>query len=393
MMFKKGNNYHIAWYGIDNPAMGYGSSNIALKKALTENGVIIHDVITDPEGAEKCEVGIAYSTAGQGALEMLPTPYRIMYTMFEADRFPQSWVSTCNCANQVWVPSQFCKDALIKSGCESPVNVVPLGFDPKTFFPTERTKNDVFTFGYVGSATVRKGFDLLQKAFADEFKPDEPVKLLIHSNNIISSAMIGDERIVYSIGTVEHDELRALYNRMDCFVMPTKGEGFGLTPLESMACGTPVAVTGFGGNLDYMDEDCLHIGIDGMESCNGYHGSDGQWCRPSLASIRYCMRYAYDNQYQMRKFGRMASERVHKGWAYLQSVKTIKKLLKAVDPTERVETETIDVIVWTGNPRQVRTKAGAFVRGEARELTQAQVALLDENDTRFRRERRYRRIK
>ena len=393
-MFKdKKGKYHVAWFGCDNPNMGYGSSNKALKEALAQNGIIVHDVITDTEGAEKCDVGIAYSTAGQGALEMLPTPYRIMFTMFEADRFPQSWVSTCNCANQVWVPSEFCKDALLKSGCESPVHVVPLGFDPKAFYPTEPARSNEYTFGYVGSATMRKGFDLLQKAFLDEFKPDENAKLLIHSSNIISSAMIDDPRIEYSTGTISQDELRDIYGRMDLFVMPTKGEGFGLTALESMACGTPVAVTGFGGSMDYMHHDCLHIGIDGMESCKGYHGSEGEWAKPSMASIRYCMRYAFENPELMKMMGSDAEMRVCEDWVYQITANDIKALLKDTDPAERVETEFVDVIVWTGNPRNVRTKIGAFIRGEARELTPEQTAMIDLNDTRFRRERRYRRIK
>jgi len=41
-------------------------------------------------------------------------------------------------------------------------------------------------------------------------------------------------------GYVPDDDLVALYNAADLFVYPSIYEGFGLPPLEAMACGTPV---------------------------------------------------------------------------------------------------------------------------------------------------------
>ncbi len=47
------------------------------------------------------------------------------------------------------------------------------------------------------------------------------------------------ERVVFT-GFVEEDELVLLYNRAALFVYPSLYEGFGLPPLEAMACGCPV---------------------------------------------------------------------------------------------------------------------------------------------------------
>jgi glycosyltransferase involved in cell wall biosynthesis len=48
---------------------------------------------------------------------------------------------------------------------------------------------------------------------------------------------------VESRGRVPYDELVRLYRTASALVFPSLYEGFGLPPLEAMACGTPVAVS------------------------------------------------------------------------------------------------------------------------------------------------------
>jgi len=45
------------------------------------------------------------------------------------------------------------------------------------------------------------------------------------------------------VGYVSDEELKALYENAGCFVYPSFYEGFGLPPLEAMACGCPVIVS------------------------------------------------------------------------------------------------------------------------------------------------------
>lgn len=51
---------------------------------------------------------------------------------------------------------------------------------------------------------------------------------------------LGLERAVRLVGFVPEEELRALYSGAAAFLYPSLYEGFGLPPLEAMACGTPV---------------------------------------------------------------------------------------------------------------------------------------------------------
>lgn len=48
-----------------------------------------------------------------------------------------------------------------------------------------------------------------------------------------------DDRVILA-GYVSEESLAWLYTKASCFVYPTLYEGFGLPPLEAMACGTPV---------------------------------------------------------------------------------------------------------------------------------------------------------
>jgi len=51
---------------------------------------------------------------------------------------------------------------------------------------------------------------------------------------------LGLQDAVVIPGYVADDDLPALYSLAECFVFPSLYEGFGLPPLEALACGTPV---------------------------------------------------------------------------------------------------------------------------------------------------------
>jgi len=56
-------------------------------------------------------------------------------------------------------------------------------------------------------------------------------------------------------------DLSDYYNELGVFVFPSLSEGFGLPPLEAMACGTPVILTDCGGVSEYAvhEENCLMV--------------------------------------------------------------------------------------------------------------------------------------
>jgi len=100
---------------------------------------------------------------------------------------------------------------------------------------------------YVGGLAVHKNIPALIKAFYKVKKKGIQHKLVITGTKRWKYKEIFEtidkldlQNDVVFTGYVSDEDLPALYNAADLFVYPSIYEGFGLPPLEAMACGTPV---------------------------------------------------------------------------------------------------------------------------------------------------------
>jgi glycosyltransferase involved in cell wall biosynthesis len=110
-------------------------------------------------------------------------------------------------------------------------------------------------FLYVGGISPHKNLGLLVDAFADVAAVNGRPRLLVvgdlHDDAFLSSASSLQQAVASSsaadritfTGYVPDDELVALYCGAIATVLPSLGEGFGLTAAESAACGTPVVAS------------------------------------------------------------------------------------------------------------------------------------------------------
>ena len=101
---------------------------------------------------------------------------------------------------------------------------------------------------FVVTLEPRKNLLTLLKAYAEvlgetRFRPQLVVAggegwLMEETFRFVAAAGIGERMRL--IGYVNDDELCALYSLCRAFIYPSLYEGFGLPPLEAMACGAPV---------------------------------------------------------------------------------------------------------------------------------------------------------
>lgn len=112
----------------------------------------------------------------------------------------------------------------------------------------------------VGTIEPRKNLLTLVRAFAElrrntEHRPQLIIAgpkgwLTAEFDRAVAEADFGDR--LRMIGYVGDDDLRALYSSCKAFVYPSLYEGFGLPPLEAMACGAPVIASRIAAHVETL---------------------------------------------------------------------------------------------------------------------------------------------
>lgn len=158
--------------------------------------------------------------------------------------------------------------------------VVPCGLDPAIFHPRRRAECraelglplEKMIFLYVGRLDPRKGLETLLFAFRKmlyDLGADRDKALLVvvggntdpaardpelaHFRALASSLHLygctsdtGDGRVVFA-GSHDQGVVARYYSAADVALVPSYYEPFGMVPIESQACGTPVVASAVGG--------------------------------------------------------------------------------------------------------------------------------------------------
>lgn len=123
---------------------------------------------------------------------------------------------------------------------------------------------------YLGTIEPRKNINLLIKAYQKIKSNLRGTKLLLaggrgwHSNKI----NLNDSDIIMP-GYIEAKDKVALYNLASLFVFPSVYEGFGLPPLEAMACGVPTVVSDRASLPEVVGEGADVVSVDGPDNLAG----------------------------------------------------------------------------------------------------------------------------
>ncbi|MGC8668450.1 MAG: WavE lipopolysaccharide synthesis family protein [Chthonomonadales bacterium] len=267
-------------------------------------------------------------------------------TMFETDRLPEEWVAACNWMDRVWVPSEFNVRTFADAGvAREKLAVIPgalniARYNPATQpLPIEGAKG--YNFLSVFDWSLRKGWDVLIEAFVGEFDPKEDVALVLkvhsslgYSMGAIAEMIAGHVRkrtgrtldacadIILLAADIPAPLMPALYRAAHCFVLPTRGEGWGRPFMEAMAMGLPVIGTNWSGNTAFMTPETAYL-LDyvlapvGAEACREVPAFLGhQWAEPDGMHLRELMRHVFTHRDEAAHRGARAREHIARNFSY-----------------------------------------------------------------------------
>lgn len=238
-------------------------------------------------------------------------PVTIGFFVCETDRIHCEWARLCNEFDLIVVPSRFCRAAFIDSGVRTPVLVVPHGIEPEyRSYRDIRFREPCIFFNTFSahSMAARKSAEELVRCFTSTFTSRDEARLKLRTQ--ITGRMLGLVETYDRNGMVElvraddlsTEEFARLYSDIHCTVHPSKGEGFGLIPFQSIACERPVIAAPVTGMRDYLSaENAILLktrgrvpGVGVGNQCGTYHEIDEHHLCECMAHVAENWRQEYE---------------------------------------------------------------------------------------------------
>jgi glycosyltransferase involved in cell wall biosynthesis len=263
------------------------------------------------------------------AFEYPPNYYKLIgekrlgMLVYETTVLPPRWTEAIlEHLHVLVVPSRFCAEIMNAAGVPADmVEVVPYGIRPELFRPdvpaaTLPTRKS-FKFLCVAMPHKRKALDILIDAYCSEFSARDDVCLVIKSSYqprdkrkrawemelepILSglSARPDMPEILSICRPVPIEDMPGFYAACDCYVQPSRSEGFGLAILEAFTCSKPAIVTGHGGHMQFCDESNAyildHAIVPAGEIQYDHDSAEAFIAVPEKGHLRALMRSAYED--------------------------------------------------------------------------------------------------
>lgn len=322
---------------VGNPSMGYGRLGVELARGLADVGITVwndnatptirasarrrheHSGRTAPPDGQRtgavCWVSVPSHAEGWWAGQ-----HPMVFTMWEASFLPEAFRETLHEFDRIIVPSLH--NVELFSRYHADVQYVPLGVDPEAWHYTPRPEvREQFRF-LIGGSGARKGTDLAYDAFkavfGKQFRDGQwigrgPEPRLVMKNP--KSEPFPAPWVEMVGGRLTADEEIALYETAHVYLQPSRGEGFGLQPLQAIAQGLPTILTNAHGHASFAPLG-IPIGYSMQPSNYFIYGEAGDWWEPDFDELCEAMFATYTDYEPYRIQAGFAAREVAENWTW-----------------------------------------------------------------------------
>ncbi|MGZ8291403.1 MAG: glycosyltransferase [Telluria sp.] len=254
--------------------------------------------------------------------------YKIGFWHWEQPRLPDAHLGAFALLNEIWVPSNFVRDA-VAAVSPLPVVVIPHALQ---FAPTPGVKRSDF------GLPEDKLLALVMYDFHSYQYRKNP-QAAIEAFRIAAAGRTDCALVVKTINGDKHPEAQAelraslaglpctvviddfltrqqtwdLQSCCDMLVSLHRAEGFGLAPAEMMYLGKPVVATGWSANMDFMTVENsmpVHYTLKPLEETLGAYPAGPLWAEADVGHAAECIRRLLDDAGLRAELGRRAAQDV-----------------------------------------------------------------------------------
>nr|CAD62186.1 Ata13 protein [Saccharothrix mutabilis subsp. capreolus] len=232
----------------------------------------------------------------------------------------------------MWTSSEHARRSCLAAGLpEDFVRVVPHGVDVRRFHPggprAELPTGARFRFLTVADSRFwhRKGLDRLLAAYHDAFRARDDVCLVMHLRRRADVRVVESHLAALAgrhpdpppvvLDLEPRLDLAPLYRACDVYLQPSRGEAFGLSILEAMACGVPPVVTGWGGQLDFATGETAWRVDHRLVPAIPVTPDRGVWAEVDLPHLTATLRAAFEDE-DARRRKRAAGLAMARRWGW-----------------------------------------------------------------------------
>ena len=278
--------------------LGYGVAGLNILKALQRKAnVSLHMIgqpqVTNQEDADAVKRGIHTAQSFDSKApcvkiwhqnqmaERIGSGKFIGFPIFELDTFTDLEKHHLSACDEWMVCSNWAKDIIQSSVSSKPTHVVPLGVDRGIFRETLPRTHKKTIFFNCGKWEIRKGHDVLIKAFKMILEHGIDAELWMMCSNPFNSPeedskwhqLYNHPKVKLVPRAETQQEVYNIMSQVDCGVFPSRGEGWNLELLEMMAAGKHVIATNYSAHTEFCNtKNCGLVDIDGVEPA-----FDGKW--------------------------------------------------------------------------------------------------------------------